>query len=138
MLDAEGNELPLDARAIEPVTLAKESVLADWILHGCNESERRRVAGYVLSEAKDFRESLESGRFARGPVTFPQHNYGLRWTRETLSEYGDLVALHIYERNLTLTDDGTDVASATEQRVYEYSGPAADASTLSREEHVCS
>lgn len=122
IVDDRGNELPVDTREIEPVPPSRQDLLASKMVHHCDESERRRVAAYVLEEAREYRERVESESVVSAEdVEFPEDEYGYRWTDERLADYDELVSLRVYAIRLTMTADGSAVESRTDELVYEYS-----------------
>lgn len=130
MIDDENNELLLDARATEPIPPSRHTMLGSTMVEDCNETERQHVSTFLLDEAREYRESIESDPILHPDrVKFPQHEYGHRWTEAQLSAYGELVGLRIYQVNRTFTQDGSDVASRSETMVYEYSNPQNSKST---------
>lgn len=123
-VDTRGNELLLDARAIDPVPASRVTVLGERMAHEYDREAREAAGKHILEESRAYRASIESGPPVRSDrLEFPRHGFGFRWDANTLSEYGDFVAVRVYEVDITYSEDATEVVSRTESLAYEYSIP---------------
>jgi hypothetical protein len=111
--DAEGNELLYDTRAtgvlIGPVMdrYGRKSTVGYWG-ETFTPAEREQWERYLLSEARAYRDEVESGAYdAEGE--FPRHQLDYRWTQDRLEPYGEFVELRLYRVNIQLSETGENV-----------------------------
>ena len=114
--DAEGNELLYDTRAtgvlITPVMdrYARKSTVGYWG-ETYTPADRERVGQYLLSEARSYRDSVESGEFDED-WKFPRHQLDFEWTRDRLASHGEFVELRLYRVKIELSETGDQVRTS--------------------------
>jgi len=141
LTDVDGKETLLDARATRPIPPSRLTLLGETLVENCNATEREAMAAYLLEEARSYRNSVEADPLVRSDrLRFPQHEYGYRWTKRGLSEYGNFTGLRIYELERRLTRDGSAIESASETLVYEFRASPGDERrrNAARKRHQCS
>ena len=121
MVDEQGNEIALDARAVEPLPTSRLSRLGDHMVTEYSEPEREDTAAYVFEEARSYRAYVESDPTIRADtVEFPRHGVSDRWTSEELAKYDDFAQLRVYKVQKVLTEDGTGIETQSSELVYEW------------------
>lgn len=132
MVDEDGNELLLDTRAVDPMPPTRVSEIGRYVVHRYDEDTRREVASFVFEEAREYRRARESSGTVGTGVEYPRHEYGFEWTPELLAEYDRFVAVRVYEVEITMSEDGTEIASKSATQQYEYRPSTKSQSTTSQ------
>lgn len=128
MVDEQGNEITLDARAVEPLPASRLSRLGNHMVNEYSEPEREATAAYVFEEGQSYRAYVESNPTIRADtVEFPRHGISYRWTSEELANYDDFTQLRVYEVQKVLTENGTEIERESSELVYEWNS---DESTI--------
>jgi hypothetical protein len=117
--DADGNEIVYDARAAPPL-INSMSTLARHMHTDYDTETRERVARHLLTNANAYRERVEQkGADPAGLLAFPRHTLDYRWTEERLQGHSTFVSVRVYKLTTRTTDDGTELASRTDELVLE-------------------
>jgi hypothetical protein len=118
VVDAEGNELRYDGNAAPPAgTLIR---FGRGIATEYDEPKARSTADHLLERGRAYRGRIEAGRGVGPHVDFPPHALGHSWTDESLSAYGEFVALRVYRVELHYTDSGLAVEERDQTLVATY------------------
>jgi hypothetical protein len=120
VVDANGNELPYDARAASPLPGSQVNSLSYHSINVFNQAEREELAKFLFRRAQQYRQYVESNPFVRSDfVKFPRYGLDYRWNQELLSKYVDFVGLRIYERHVVYSAEKGGV-SKTNELVFEW------------------
>jgi hypothetical protein len=131
IVDANGNEIVLDARAVEPVPYSRlHGVYGVWgsMLNGSNGTNDA-VGRHIFTEACSYRQEIQSGPFIwKNSFQIPQHEYGEKWTAKELASYDNFTALRVYRVQKVLNEEETAFETRSETEIYE----------LTPDKHTCS
>ncbi|WP_135829690.1 hypothetical protein [Halorussus halobius] len=121
LVDAQGNELPYDARAVPPLADNYVSVIGDQMLAGMTEAKRQQAAAYLFEEAVEYRNEFKSDSIIRlERFSYPQHALAYRWNESKLEEYGEFVKLRVYDERIVYTEDGSEIRTHETELVLEF------------------
>lgn len=128
VVDADGNELPYDPRAMRPAIQNEELAENIGRVDSGSEktdvvytpAERRDVSAFLLANAREYRQSVTAGGDPLSVLKFPPHHLRGHWSAEELEGYSTFVAIRVYRVEVTFTDDGTRTVVGEERLVYEY------------------
>lgn len=129
VVDEDGNELAYDPAAMrpnlqneelaenigKPVTGSEKTQLA------YTDAERAESAAFLLREAQEYRQRVESGPDPLALLAFPPHHLRGHWSATELRTYSNFVGIRVYRMHVTFTDDGRETVVNSETLVYEYS-----------------
>lgn len=119
IVDASGNEIVYDDKAIWSVGGISMRFAHDQVLEGATQEERDETARYLLSEAREYRAHLRD----RSPahfLRFPPHGVGGTWSHSELEPYDRFVGIRLYRVEIATSADGTEIIDHSEEQVYEY------------------
>ncbi|WP_318568765.1 hypothetical protein [Salinigranum marinum] len=119
IVDASGNEIVYDDKAIWSVGGISMRFAHDQILEGATQEERDEAARYLLSEAREYRAHLRDrspGHFLR----FPPHGVAGTWSYSDVEPYDRFVGIRLYRLEIETSADGTEIVEHSEEAVYEY------------------
>jgi hypothetical protein len=115
-VDAGGDEIRFDDRAIPPVTGTRTASLAGAMVLEYTDEERLEMGEFLLSNSREYRQSVESGdRSVTERLQPPRYVDDPAWTAGELEEYEAFGSIRIYERTLVYADDNTGVESNDER-----------------------
>lgn len=132
VVDADGNELRYDNEATLAFNGVRMSALHRQMREEYSEERNREVARFLLERAREYRTQVERGTPRRGAtwteegvrpsraIRFPAHGHTSTWTADQLSEYSEFVGIRLYRMEVVTSEDGTEVVSYTERRLFEH------------------
>lgn len=107
VVDSDGRELLLDARATPPLIGSSYYALGYQMDEVYSPEKRHEVGGYLLGNACQYRERLQRGSL---PLTklieFPRHTLDYQWSAQHLNGYSEFTAIHVYDVRMQTSEDG--------------------------------
>lgn len=119
VVDAEGNELKYDARAVRPALATPMRRYGKKMVADFTRNERRRFGCFLLDGAESYRDAVGHRQSVPYPLKFPPHQFGYQWTPERLNGIGEIRAIRDYRITVTLSEDGRLVRNYDEEMVLE-------------------
>jgi hypothetical protein len=116
IVDAAGNEIRFDDRATPPVMGTRTSTHGGQLAAAYTDAQRVEMAEFLVSNAAEYREELESGdRGMTDRLQPPRYVDDRAWTAAELDSYGPFEAIRVYERTVHYGDDNTEVETNEER-----------------------
>jgi hypothetical protein len=128
VVDADGDELPYDPRAMRPnlqneelaENLGKKRTGSNKTEIAYTRAERRQISGFLLEEAREYRHDVKTGSYPRSVFTFPPHHVRGHWSASDLSNTSEFVGIRVYRMDVTFRNRGREAVVNDEELVYEF------------------
>lgn len=119
IVDESGTEIQYDERASAPVIGTRHASLALSTVEEYDDEKRIETADFLLEQARDRREDVESGPSLVDRVRYPRHMHVEGWSAAELEDVGEFDRLVIYERTIRYDDDAGSIEDRSERKVLE-------------------
>ncbi|MEX1112071.1 MAG: hypothetical protein WEC84_01295 [Candidatus Andersenbacteria bacterium] len=119
--DKQGHEIPYDAWAASPtLTTPVRRYAARLIAY--NDTRAEELARFFLVQANMYREHIQGGGQSKYAwYVFPPHQYGYSWDAEELSGIQTFSELHVFKREVQMSEDGKHILVDRENLVRTFS-----------------
>lgn len=112
IVDAEGNEIRYDARAVPPMQGTRTSRLGRWMVERYSDEKRLEMAAFLVAEAEEYRtELLTDGREPLERLQPPRYVDEERWTAAEVRDLSQFESIRVYRHTVVFSEDSTEIAS---------------------------
>jgi hypothetical protein len=112
VVDADGEEVRYDARAVPPMQGTRTSRLGRWMVEDYSDEKRLEIAGFLIREAEEYRASLLAG--GRAPIERlqpPRYVDEERWTAAEVRDLSRFESIRVYRHTIVYDEDSTGIES---------------------------
>lgn len=112
VVDADGEEIRYDTRAIPPMQGTRTSSLGYSMIERYDDERRLELAAFMLKHAREYRANVEAG----GPSAVerlqpPRYVDEERWTAADLAGLSMFESLRVYRHTIVFSADSTEIES---------------------------
>ena len=112
VVDAEGDEIRYDTRAVPPMQGTRTSRLGRWMVERYDDQRRLEMAGFLLREAEEYRAALlTDGRRPLERLQPPRYVDEERWTAAEVRELSRFESIRVYRHTVVFSEDSTGIES---------------------------
>lgn len=112
VVDADGNEIRYDTRAVPPMQGTRTSGVGHWMVERFDDERRLEMAQFLLSEAEEYRaELLADGRDGLERLQPPRYVDEERWTAADVRGLARFESIRVYRHTVVYDEDSTEIES---------------------------
>lgn len=110
VVDADGDEIRYDTRAIPPMQGTRTSALGSAMVNRYDDERRLELAAFMLENAREYRAEVESGGpSAAERLQPPRYVDEERWTAADLADHSAFVSIRVYRHRIVFSADSTEI-----------------------------